>query len=252
VVDVGVQLWPQHTSYAELRSAWSRAEDLGVASIWSWDHFFPITEPSDGAHLEGWTLLTAAAALTTTPLLGVLVTSASYRNPQLLADVARTADHVSGGRVVLAVGAGWSQRDHEEYGYELGSPRERLARLEETVRAMRHRLPRLDPPPIGDLPLLIGGGGEEVTLRIVAQHADWWNTFGPPEDWARKNRVLDGWCERVGRDPTEIVRTALAQTASDLARAEEFIEAGATHLIIGRAHPYDLDPVADIIDRVSG
>lgn len=250
MVDIGVQFWPQHTTFEDLAAAWQRAEGLGVASIWSWDHFFPITEPEDGAHLEGWTLLTAAAALTRHPRLGVLVTSASYRNPNLLADMARTADLVSGGRVVLAIGAGWSRRDHEEYGFEMREPAARLAHLEDAVRTIRERIPQLDPPPAGELPLLIGGGGEEVTLRIVAEHADWWNTFGPPEDWAAKNAVLDRWCERVDRDPSEIVRTALVQTDGDIVRAEEFVEAGATHLIVGRAHPYDLAPVAELIERL--
>lgn len=251
-IDVGVQLWPEHTSVPDLLAAAGRAEDLGVDSIWLWDHFFPITGDPDGTHLEGWTLLAALAERTARPLLGVLVTSIAYRNPDLLADMARTVDHVAGGRVVLAVGAGWSRRDHDEYGFELLEPRGRLRQLEVGARRVRARIPRLNPPPVGDLPLLIGGGGEQVTLRIVAEHADWWNTFGPAEDWARKNAVLDGWCERVGRDPDEIVRTALLQTDADIAEAERFVSAGATHLIVGRPHPYDLDIVAEVRDRVGG
>ncbi len=251
-VDVGVQLWPEHTSVAALLEAAERAEALGVGSIWLWDHFFPITGDPDGRHLEGWTLLAALAERTERPRLGVLVTSVAYRNPDLLADMARTVDRIAGGRVVLAVGAGWSQRDHEEYGFELLEPRDRLRQLEDGVRRIRARITRLDPPPAGDLPLLIGGGGERVTLRIVAEHADWWNTFGPAEDWAHKNAVLDDWCERVGRDPDEITRTALLQTDADLADVDGFVSAGATHLIVGRPHPYELDVVGEVRDRVAG
>jgi probable F420-dependent oxidoreductase len=249
-VEVGVQLWPQHTTLSDLVDAWRAAEKLGVDSIWTWDHFFPITEDRDGPHFEGWSLLAAKAALTSSAWIGVLVTSIAYRNPDLLADMARTIDHVAGGRVVIGLGAGWYEKDYAEYGYEMADGPQRLRELEDGVRRVRERIRRLNPPPVGDLPILVGGGGEQVTLRIVAEHADWWNTFGPVENWAQKNAVLDEWCDRIGRDPGEILRTALIQTEDDWSRAGEFVEAGARHLIVGFGPPFDLDPVERVLQAV--
>jgi probable F420-dependent oxidoreductase len=249
-VGVGVQLWPQHTTFEALAEVWREAEDRGVDSIWTWDHFFPITGAGEGPHFEGWSLLSAKAALTSRARIGVLVTSVAYRNPNLLADMARTIDHVAGGRVVVGLGAGWYQKDFEEYGFEMLPAPERLRQLEQALRVIRGRIPRLDPPPVGELPLLVGGRGEKVTLRIVAEHADWWNTFGPVEEWAAANSVLDEWCERVGRDPAEVVRTALVQTEDDWDRTEEFVEAGAEHLIVGLGPPFDFGPVEQVLAAV--
>lgn len=240
--EVGVQLYPQHTTVAQLREAWGRAEAAGVDSLWTWDHFFPISGDTSGAHFEAWSLLAAMAVATERPRIGVLVTCSAYRNANLLADMARTVDHLSDGRVVLGIGAGWYERDHEEYGFEFPDGPQRLARLEEDLRTIRARFDRLNPPPAGDLPILVGGGGEKVTLRIVATYADWWNGFGPSEDYARKNRVLDEWCAEVGRDPAEVVRTAQVKE-DEIDDAGAFVEAGATHLIVGIGPPYDLEPV---------
>ena len=121
--------------------------------------------------------------------------------------MARTADHISGGRLYLGVGSGWFERDYDEYGYEFGTAIGRLRQLEADLPRMKERLAKLNPPPMGDLPLLIGGSGEKVTLRLVAEYADAWNTFGPPDSFAAKNAVLDEWCARTGRDPGEIERT---------------------------------------------
>ncbi len=245
---VGVQLHPQSTSYVEFRDAWRRAEALGVDSIWTWDHFFPLYGDPDADHFEGWTLLTAMAADTERARLGMLVSCNSYRNPELLADMARTVDHVSGGRMYLGIGAGWFERDYTEYGVEFGTAIGRLRKLEVDLPRLVARLAKLTPAPIGDLPILVGGSGEKVTLRLTAEHADAWNSFGPPETFAHKNAVLDRWCRELGRDPAEIERT-VAISPEDVGNADAFLEAGATHLIVMTGHPYDLSAVEQLIAR---
>ena len=246
-IKVGVQIEPQHCTIDELRRAWCRAEALGVDSIWTWDHFFPLSGEADGRHFEGWSLMGAMACDTTRPFLGVLVTCNSYRSPDLVADMARTVDHISRGRVVLGYGAGWNERDHREYGFGFDTVQGRLAALEPGIIRLKARLARLNPPPAGRLPLLIGGEGEKVTLRIVAQHADIWNGFGPVENFARKNRVLNQWCEKVGRDPASIERSVLMNQPGDREHVGEFIRSGAQHFIVPVAAPFDLADVEGVL-----
>jgi probable F420-dependent oxidoreductase len=242
---VGVQLWPQHTTVDRLRAAARASDEAGLDSLWTWDHFFPLSGPAEGEHFEGWTLLTAFACDTSRVTVGLLVAATGYRNPHLLADMARTLDHVSGGRAVLGLGAGWFQRDYDEYEFPYGTAGARLRDLEGDLHRIRHRLRRLTPPPLGRLPILVGGGGERVTLRIVAEQADIWNGYGPPEDFARRNAVLDAWCERVGRDPATIERTAhIAAEEEGLVGA--YLAAGVQHLIVRLADPFDLEPVLRI------
>ena len=245
---VGVQLHPQQTSYAEIRDAWRRAESVGVDSIWTWDHFFPLYGDPAASHFEGWTLLTAMAADTERAKLGMLVTCNSYRNPELLADMARTADHVSGGRMYLGIGSGWFERDYTEYGYDFGTAIGRLRKLGDDLPRLKARLASLNPAPIGKLPILVGGSGEKVTLKLTAEHADAWNSFGPPETFAHKNAVLDNWCAEIGRDPSEVERT-VAISPEDVGNVDAFLEAGATHLIVMVGHPYDLSSVEQLIAR---
>lgn len=241
---LGVQIQPQATSVAEMRRAWRDADSIGVDSIFTWDHFFPIWGDLEATHFEGYSLLAAMAVETSRARIGALVTSQSYRNPNLLADLARTIDHLSDGRFILGLGAGWFERDYEEYGYEFGTPLDRLRALEAKIPVVKARLAQLNPPPVNpQLPLLIGGGGEKVTLRIVAEHADAFNTFGPPENFAHKNQVLSDWCHEVGRDPDEIERTVLIEH-SHLDRLDAYAEAGAELAIVMLADPYDLDEVA--------
>ncbi len=185
------------------------------------------------------------AEVTRQASLGVLVTGNSYRNPHLLADMARTVDHISGGRLILGIGAGWYERDYREYGYRYGTMRERLDELELALPVIKERLAKLNPAPVrGRIPILIGAGGEKVALRIVAEHADIWNSLGEPELIARKGRVLDEWCERIRRDPGEIVRSVLILDPELVERADEYLEAGVTDLLVAvRAPDHDTAPL---------
>ncbi len=243
---VGIQLHPQATSVQELRASARQADEMGADSIWVWDHFFPLTGDPDATHFEAWTLLAAIAADTSSARLGTLVTGNSYRNPELLADMARTADHIADGRLYLGVGSGWFERDYTEYGYDFGTALRRLRQLEADLPRIKSRLSKLNPPPIGDLPILIGGSGEKVTLRLVAEHADSWNTFGPPENYEAKNAVLDDWCDQIGRPRHEIERT-VAVNPDDVHDIGRYLGAGASHIIVMVGHPFDLDPLAQLI-----
>jgi alkanesulfonate monooxygenase SsuD/methylene tetrahydromethanopterin reductase-like flavin-dependent oxidoreductase (luciferase family) len=161
--------------------------------------------------------------------------------------MARTIDHLSRGRFVLGLGSGWFERDYTEYDYEFGTAPGRLKILEAGLPIVKERLNKLNPGPVnGKIPLMIGGSGEKVTLRLVAQHADMLNTFGPVDNFRRKNDILNEWCAKVGRDPRAIERT-VAIEPKDLVDAEGYAAAGADHLIVMLSAPFDLDPVARFI-----
>ena len=235
---IGFQVWGQFTGWPDLAATARRIEELGFVSLYSNDHLFPAAgaryqaeDAPPGPFLEGWITLAGFAMVTSRVELGVLVSSAGYRSVGMLVKQVTAVDHLSGGRAVLGLGAGWHPRDHAAFGFGLPAIGPRLDRLEEQAAAARALLDgetvttegqhvRLDravnlPRPVRDhVPLLIGGGGEKRTLRIVAQHADVWNGEGDVETWARKNRILDEHCAAVGHDPSTIRRTVGLPAAS--------------------------------------
>jgi probable F420-dependent oxidoreductase len=244
-VRIGVQLQPQHADYRQIRHAVAAAEEAGVDVAFNWDHFFPLYGEPDGKHFECWTMLGAWAEATSRVEIGALVTCNSYRNPELLADMARTVDHISGGRLVLGIGAGWFARDYEEYGYDFGTPGSRLADLAQALPRIRNRWGRLNPPPTRNIPVLVGGGGERKTLRYTAQYADIWHGFGDAATIARKSRILDGHCADVGRDPAEIERSTAVSAPPERA-AEALLDAGVTLFTVGIGGPdYDMGLLKD-------
>jgi probable F420-dependent oxidoreductase len=242
---VGIQLHPQATTVDAMRRAWSTVDEMGADSIWTWDHFFPLYGEPDAEHFEGWTLLSVMAADTSRAKLGMLVSGNSYRNPELLADMARTLDHVSGGRMYLGVGAGWFERDYDEYGYEFGTPGSRLNALADALPRVEARWAKLNPPPTRDIPIMIGGKGEQKTLRIVAQHADIWHSFVRPDDLGHKLDVLARWGEKVGRDVSQItVSNELNRRHADAGYADALYDAGVRLFTLALRGPeFDLDIV---------
>lgn len=256
---VGIQLHPQHCTYAQLAEAAQKADQLGFDTLWTWDHFYPLygsegapmgetlppeagDPPQRGDHFEGWTLLTAFACLTQRIEIGMMVTCNSYRNPNLLADIYRTADHVSNGRMILGLGSGWFERDYAEYGFEFGTAVGRLKQLEKSLEVITSRLSQLSPPPLRNpVPIIIGGGGEKITLRLVAEYATMWNYFADPDGMRHKISVLADHCEKIGRDPNEIEKSILLTQPNLFDQLDEYLDAGVTHFICGMGTPFDFE-----------
>ncbi|GIF14583.1 LLM class F420-dependent oxidoreductase [Actinoplanes teichomyceticus] len=203
-VRIGLQLQPQHMDYATIRRTAAEAEEAGVDVLFNWDHFYPLSGEPDGLHFECWTMLAAWAESTSRVEIGALVTCNSYRNPDLLADMARTVDHISEGRLILGIGSGWFERDYTEYGYEFGTAGGRLDDLATALPRIESRWEKLNPKPTRDIPVLIGGGGEKKTLRLTAKHADIWHSFSDAETLEHKLGVLREHCAAIGRDPADI------------------------------------------------
>jgi probable F420-dependent oxidoreductase len=232
-----------------MRAAWREADEMGVDTIFCWDHFYPLYGEPDGKHFEALTTLASMAEVTERARIGALVMCNSYRNPELLADAHRTIDHISGGRVILGVGAGWFERDYDEYGYEFGTAPDRVRELRHALPRIEERLGKLNPPAVGPMPILIGGSGERVMLRLVAQHADMWHSFGDADVYRAKAEILDRHCAEVGRDPAAIERTwgVRDRTPQEL---DELAAAGVTHFIIGLGgdgRGYDLGELRDLV-----
>ena len=242
-IRLAAQLHPQHGDWRDIRSAAVRSEELGYDLLYTWDHFSPLNGPPDGKHFECWSLLAAWAEATERIELGPLVACNSYRNPDLHADIARTVDHISGGRVVMGLGAGWFERDYLRYGFEYGTRASRIRALERATPRIIDRLASLSPPPLRRMPILIAGVGLTLTLPIVARHADAWHAFFPDSIAEVQPAVaaLIGHCEAIGRDPYEI-EWSVGLQPDDLDRfldedADAYVAMGFTQFTLGFGGP---------------
>ncbi len=243
-IRIAAQLHPQQGAWPDLRSAAIRSEQLGYDVLYTWDHFSPLYGEPDGPHFECWSLLAAFAEATERIELGPLVACNSYRNPNLHADIARTVDHISGGRVIMGLGAGWFERDYQRYGYEYGTRASRIRALARAVPDIRDRLATgLTPAPLRRMPMQIAGVGLNLTLPIVARHADIWHAFFPDslDEVMPAVEALSRHCEAIGRDPHEI-EWSVGLQPDDADRflredAEAYLALGFTQFTLGFGGP---------------
>lgn len=221
-------IWPTPSlPFTDVLEICQHAETTGWDGLWYADHFMPNAEDTSVPWPEAWITLAAVAARVPRLRIGTLVSGNTYRHPAVLAKMAATLDHISGGRVVLGLGSGWQENEHRQYGLEFYTVAERLDRLDEAchvIKALYSEIKAnfdgkhyqltdasLEPKPVqSPLPLLIGGGGEKVTLKITAKYADEWNVWGDPTTLRLKMAILDDHCAAVGRDPKAIQRSAVA------------------------------------------
>lgn len=224
MIHFGIQLHPQYVSWDEMREFGLLADELGYDSLMTWDHFVPLMGDPTGPNLEGWQVLAAWGAITKRTRIAMLVTGNTYRHPAVLANMVATLDHITNGRAILGLGGAWHEAEHKMYGIPFDTVPIRLAKLRESSRIIRSLLDTerttfagrhyaitdatCEPKPVQKrLPLLIGGGGEQVTLKVTARYADMWHGFGTPDVTAHKIAVLRRHCEDLGRDPAEILTT---------------------------------------------
>lgn len=302
MVRFGANCWNQYTDWPSLLEAGRRADRLGYDTLWTWDHVYPIVGSPDGPIFEGWLTLAAWSQVTTRSHLGLMVGANTFRQPALVAKMATTLDHMSNGRAILGIGAAWFEPEHVAYGFDYGrSPGERLSWLGEALPVMRGMLDgtrpsarggryhvsevRNDPPPRqSHVPILVGGQGQRVTLRLVAQYADSSNFGGTVAEVRHLDRVLRGHCEIVGRDHREIERSTclVAVVRDSTAKANQvlgeifnrnggarpwegiltgspdavaqalgaYVEAGIQHFVFEFPAPYDEETMARLISDV--
>ena len=273
----GVKTAPQHTTYDAMLKVWQEADrNPAFEHAWLFDHFNPIQGSLDGPCFEGWTTLAALAARTERVRLGLMVAGNTYRHPAVHAHMAATVDVISNGRLDFGIGAGWNEYEHTSMGIPLYAPGERIRRLGEACEVAKRlftqqltdfdgryyqlKEARLEPKPVQKPhpPFVIGGAGEQLTLRVVARHADVWTSMpGDVETFKHKLRVLHDHCAAVGRDPKEIelsvqVRVNYADLGATVAQLRPLVDAGVTHLILMLAYPYPDGVVARLADEVVG
>ena len=259
----GIKTAQQFTTYDDMLRVWTEADGIpGIEHAWAFDHFIPLGPDPTGPQLEGWTLLAALAARTERLRLGLMVTGNIYRHPAILANMAVTVDHISRGRLDFGIGAGWNEQECTMYGIPLYPPGERIRRLGEACEVIKRlwtepvanfdgkyyqlKDARCEPKPMQKPypPYVLGGGGEQLTLRVVAQYASVWNFVGGPVDvFQHKSEVLAGHCAAIGRDPKTIERSIQwpinYNNPSDAVEGmRPFIKAGATHIILNLRAPY--------------
>tara|TARA_A100001037_G_scaffold158363_1_gene142787 strand:+ start:907 stop:1845 length:939 start_codon:yes stop_codon:yes gene_type:complete len=257
-----------------IRQLWLDVEEMGWDIACVTDHFMPNTAARSGPVNEGWSTLSALAALVPRIQVGTIVLGNTYRHPAVLAKMAAQVDIISGGRLLLGLGAGWQENEHTAYGLPFYTVGERLARLDEACEVLLSlwtkersnydgKFYQLDDAPLDPKPiqsphpeLMIGGGGERVTLKIVAKHADHWNVWGGPRILAHKGAILDQHCETIGRDPDSLSRSAnMALLMSDDKSACEAMVAGVSQRM--RRTPEDAADIClagsdqALVDRLS-
>ncbi len=271
----GVKTAPQHTTYDDMLRVWREADAIPeIEHAWLFDHFMPLGDDPTGPCLEGWSTLAAFAALTERVRVGLMVTGNTYRHPTVLANIGATVDVIARGRLDFGIGAGWNELEHSSYGIPLPPAGDRIRALGEACEIIRRMWTeeapsfegryyqvheaRCEPKPVQQPypPFVIGGGGEKLTLRIVAQYADVWNfAGGPAEEFARKSAILDEHCAAVGRDPATIARSIQqAVDYTDLAATRAAVRAriavGANHLVLNLRPPYPEGIVARLASEV--
>ena len=261
-VKIGVQLAPQHGDMAPYRKAWLQAEAEGVDRIYVADHFHaqiitkevydtaaPPPPVFGGKNFEATTVQAAMAATTTRAEIGCLVHANSYRNPNLMADIARTIDHISGGRFILGMGAGYLQPDYEEYGYELGTPKSRMQDFARAMPIIKARFDKLNPKPLRKIPILIAAMGEGIGMRIAAEHADIWHLYGELDKMAEKIEVMKRLCKEIGRDFNEIeIMTNYVPYAVKTGDPDSYLKLGVTHIANTIFGPdWDLGPMRELL-----
>ena len=252
---LGLKLSPQNCTIADLRGVWRVADEAGFDHVWGFDHFNPIFAPADGPIYEGWTLLAAMAEATRTTRIGLMVTGNTYRHPGVLAKIATTVDHLSGGRPEFGIGAAWAEIEHTMLGLPFPKVGQRIRRLGEACTVIRRLWTEdvadfdgryytltgavANPKPLQDPypPIWIGGSGEQLTLRVVAEHADVWNVMGSVEECVRKAGVLEQHCAEVGRDPAEIRRSTQLRfdpnrVDATIEKLDAFVAAGFTENVL--------------------
>lgn len=260
-IRVGVQLWPGGApDYSTWRRAVVTAEDLGADVIFGYDHFYRpafefsadwtphrVRERAGANNFEGWTALATWGEITTRVEIGLLVTGLGYRNPDLVADMARTVDHISGGRLILGVGSGWYKKDYTAYGYDYGTITSRMDLFEKGLARIEGRLGQLIPPPIRKIPILIGGMGIKRTLPLVARYADIVHAHIGVAEFGRRDRILTQLSSDAGRDDSSIERSVAWSGRDD---GDAFASAGVT-LFVVEVRPtergYDFSELIDMI-----